>query len=127
MFLGEKNLHRSFASVSPVFLAIGFALSVATASSARERAESSETATTAKRQAATTQFSRAEEQREELNSKPSEKRTLSDYKQVVSSYRRVALITPRAPQVPDSLLAVAEMYTEMGDRFGRSYYQSAAD
>jgi len=127
IFPGEKNFHRSFASVSPVFLAVGFVLSAATASPARVRAESSGTATTVKRQAATTQFMRAEEQREELNSKPSEKRTLSDYKQVVSSYRRVALITPRAPQVPDSLLAVAEMYTEMGDRFGRSYYQSAVD
>src|SRR6202521_2586659 len=127
MFPGEKNLHRAFASASPVFLAISFVLSVATASPARARAESSETATTVKRQAATTQFTRAEEQREELNSKPSEKRTLSDYKQVVSSYRRVALITPRAPEVPDSLLAVAEVYTEMGDRFGRAYYQSASD
>jgi N-acetylmuramoyl-L-alanine amidase len=127
MFPGGKILHRSFASVSPVFVALGLALCVAPASAARTRAESSETATTVKRQAATTQFARAEEQRERLNSKPSEKRTLSDYKQVVSSYRRVALITPRAPQVPDSLLAVAEVYTEMGDRFGRSYYQSAAD
>src|SRR5438105_1315604 len=43
------------------------------------------------------------------------------------SYRRVAWITPRASEVPDSLLAIAELYTEMGDRFGRSYYQSAAD
>src|SRR2546427_5356759 len=127
MFPGEKNLHRSFASVSPLFVALGLALCVAPTSAARARAESSGTATTVKRQAATTQFARAEEQREQLNSKPSEKRTLSDYKQVVSSYRRVALITPRAPQVPDSLLAVAEVYTEMGDRFGRSYYQSAAD
>ncbi len=127
MFPGEKNLHRSFASVSPVFMALGLALCVAPTSAARARAESSGTATTVKRQAATTQFAHAEEQREQLNSKPSEKRTLSDYKQVVSSYRRVALITPRAPQVPDSLLAVAEVYTEMGDRFGRSYYQSAAD
>ncbi len=127
MFLGEKKLYRSFASVSPVFVAMGLALCVAPTSGARARAESSETTTTVKRQAATTQFARAEEQREQLNSKPSEKRTLSDYKQVVSSYRRVALITPRAPEVPDSLLAVAEVYTEMGDRFGRSYYQSAAD
>jgi len=127
IFPGEKNLYRSFASVSPVFVALGLALCVAPTSAARARAESSGTATTVKRQAATTQFARAEEQREQLNSKPSEKRTLSDYKQVVSSYRRVALITPRAPQVPDSLLAVAEVYTEMGDRFGRSYYQSAAD
>src|SRR5467141_1843764 len=127
MFPGEKNLYRSFASVSPVFVALGLALCVAPTSAARARAESSGTATTVKRQAATTQFTRAEEQREDLNSKPSEKRTLADYKQVVSSYRRVALITPRAPQVPDSLLAVAEVYTEMGDRFGRSYYQSAVD
>jgi N-acetylmuramoyl-L-alanine amidase len=29
--------------------------------------------------------------------------------------------------VPDALLAIAELYTEMGDRFGRSYYQSAVD
>src|SRR6266480_303856 len=73
------------------------------------------------------QFARAEEQRAALNGKATEKRTLADYKQAVMSYRRVALITPRAPEVPDSLLAVAELYTEMGDRFGRSYYQSAVD
>jgi N-acetylmuramoyl-L-alanine amidase len=124
MFLGEKNLHRSFASVSPLFVALGLALSIATGSLA---AESHDPSTVMKRQAATTQFARAEEQREELNSKPSEKRTLSDYKQIISSYRRVALITPRAAEVPDSLLAAAEVYAEMGDRFGRSYYQSAVD
>ncbi len=59
--------------------------------------------------------------------KPTEKRTLAEYKQVVASYRRVYLITPRAPEVVDSLLSVAELYSEMGDRFGRSYYQSAVD
>src|SRR6267143_3459907 len=127
MLLGQKNLHRFFASVSPFFVAFGFALSVAPASPARASAEHSNATTTVKRQAATTQFARAEQQREELNNKSSEKRTLADYKQLVSSYRRVALITPRAPQVPDSLLAVAEVYTEMGDRFGRGYYQSAVD
>ena len=46
---------------------------------------------------------------------------------MVASYRRVYLITPRAPEVVDSLLSVAELYSEMGDRFGRSYYQSAVD
>jgi len=127
MFLGEKNLHRTFAGVSPVFVALGLALSVAPSLLAATGRESRDPARVVKRQAATTQFARAEEQRVELSSKPSEQRTLSDYKQVVSSYRRVALITPRAPEVPDSLLAVAEVYTEMGDRFGRSYYQSAAD
>ncbi|HEX2664579.1 MAG TPA: N-acetylmuramoyl-L-alanine amidase [Candidatus Acidoferrum sp.] len=80
-----------------------------------------------KRQSASAQFARAEEQRSALNAKPSDKRSLADYKQVVMSYRRVRLITPRAPEVPDSLVAVAELYTEMGDRFGRSYYQLAVD
>src|SRR5207237_2940137 len=52
---------------------------------------------------------------------------LSNCKLVCSGYLLVALITPRASEVPDSLLAIAELYTEMGDRFGRAYYQSAAD
>ena len=80
-----------------------------------------------KRQSASAQFARAEEQRAALNAKPTDKRSLAEYKQVVMSYRRVRLITPRAPEVPDSLVAVAELYTEMGDRFGRSYYQLAVD
>src|SRR5712691_12962201 len=99
---------------------------MAAAAPAKTNAEAEATAAV-KRQSASAQYARAEEQREALNNKLSEKRTLADYKQVVMSYRRVALITPRAAEVPDSLLAVAELYTEMGDRFGRSYYQSAAD
>ena len=81
----------------------------------------------ARRSAASTQYAHAEQLRAELNSKPTEKRALSEYKQVVSSYRRVYLITPHAAEVPDALLAIAELYTEMGDRFGRSYYQLAVD
>src|SRR5258705_13545791 len=124
---GESKMsRRSFAGLSPVLAALGFALILAT--TALASAEPAATATASvKRQSASTQFARAEEQRAALNSKPTEKRTLADYKQVVTGYRRVAMITPRAPEVPDSLLAVAELYTEMGDRFGRSYYQSAAD
>jgi N-acetylmuramoyl-L-alanine amidase len=121
----KKILHGSFARFSPVFAALGAALILASGAPARTRAEA--TTTSVKRQSAAAQFARAEEQRAALNSKPSEKRTLADYKQVVTGYRRVALITPRAAEVPDSLLAIAELYTEMGDRFGRSYYQSAAD
>ena len=129
MKLGEKKISReSFARLSPVFAAVGFALMLATAATAKSNAEAAATATASlKRQSASTQFARAEEQRAALNSKPTEKRTLADYKQVVAGYRRVTMITPRAPEVPDSLLAIAELYTEMGDRFGRSYYQSAAD
>jgi N-acetylmuramoyl-L-alanine amidase len=122
MFLGEKNLHRIFASAS-----LGFVLAAAGVSQANSKPEAGEPTAAVKRQSASAQFNRAEEQRIALNSKPSEKRTLAEYKQVALSYRRVALITPRAAEVADSLLAVAELYTEMGDRFGRSYYQSAAD
>src|SRR6266481_1181903 len=128
MFGGKKILHKGFARLSPVFVALGFVLTIAAAAPGKTGAEAAATATAAvRRQSASAQFARAEEQRAALNSKPTEKRTLADYKQVVTGYRRVALITPRAPEVPDSLLAVAELYTEMGDRFGRNYYQSATD
>src|SRR5258707_11611688 len=126
MFGGKKLLHKRFAGLSAVFAALGCGVILASATPAKTNAETTTTAA-AKRQSASTQYARAEEQRAALNSRPSEKRTLSDYKLVVSGYRRVAVITPRAPEVPDSLLAVAEVYAEMGDRFGRSYYQSAAD
>src|SRR5215470_14989727 len=129
MFVGNQNLLRAFAHAS-----LGFALAcgagvLASAAVAHPRAnrDAADPTPSSKRQSASAQFAKAEEQQAALNAKPSEKRTLADYKQVVLSYRRVALITPRAPEVPDALVAVAELYTEMGDRFGRSYYQSAVD
>src|SRR5713101_3892853 len=125
----RKNFNRRFARISPVFAALGIMVAAVCGNpSATDAKVADKTTNTAvKREAAGAQFARAEEQRANLNGKPAEKRTLADYKQVVTGYRRVAMITPRAPEVPDSLLAVAELYTEMGDRFGRSYYQSAAD
>jgi N-acetylmuramoyl-L-alanine amidase len=127
MTAGRKNLHRSFARVSPVFVALGVAVLCAFSCVAAAEGSGTVGNSTGKRQAASAQFIRAEDQRGALNSKAPNKRTLAEYKQVVSSYRRVYLITPHAPEVPDALLAVAELYIEMGDRFGRSYYQSAVD
>jgi len=130
--LGEqKILHRRFARPSPVFVAMAIAAAGLCGNpsvSFAKAAEGDTPATSAvRREAAGAQFARAEEQRANLNGKPAEKRTLAEYKQVVASYRRVYLITPRAAEVVDSLLSVAELYSEMGDRFGRSYYQSAVD
>jgi N-acetylmuramoyl-L-alanine amidase len=124
MFGSNKNSFRLFAHVS-----LGFVLTTTLGIAVRASASRDAAPPTAsvKRQSASAQYARAEEQRAALNTKPGDKRTLADYKQVVMSYRRVALITSRAPEVPDSLLATAELYTEMGDRFGRSYYQSAVD
>src|SRR5260370_27382206 len=106
----QKNLHKGFARLSPVFALLGAVLAMAAPAPAKTNAEAEAAATAAvKRQSASSQYARAQEQREALNSKPPEKRTLADYKQVVMSYRRVGLITPRASEVPDSLLAVAEL------------------
>jgi N-acetylmuramoyl-L-alanine amidase len=131
MLGGRKILNRRFARLSPVFVVLGIAVAGVCgnpcASFAKARAGDTTTARTVKREAAAAQFARAEEQHANLNGKPAEKRTLAEYKTVVASYRRVYLITPRAAEVVDSLLSVAELYTEMGDRFGRSYYQSAVD
>jgi N-acetylmuramoyl-L-alanine amidase len=80
-----------------------------------------------KREAASSQFARAEELRALLDSKAPNQRTLAEYKKVVAGYQRVYLITPHAVEVPDALAAVAELNIEMGDRFGRTYYQTAAD
>jgi N-acetylmuramoyl-L-alanine amidase len=124
MLASQNFFHKLFARVSPVFLALGLTLFCVHTSLAREDSETHNNSN--RRQAASTQFSHAEDLRAELNSKPAEQRHLSEYKQVVSSYRRVYLITPHAAQVPDALLAVAELYSEMGDKFGRSYYQLAA-
>src|SRR5437016_2305431 len=124
LFPAKKNLHPGFARLSPVFVMLGFVLTIA---AAPVKTTAGAAATAVKRPSASAQFARAEEQRAALNSKPTEKRTLADYKLVVTAYRRVASVTPRAAEAPDSLRAIAELYTEMGDRFGRNYYQSAAD
>jgi N-acetylmuramoyl-L-alanine amidase len=124
---GQKNFHRMFARVSPVFVSLLLTLPAATFAASKKNGSNADLPTGTRRSAASAQFAKAEEQRAALNSKPADKRLLVDYKQVVATYRHVALITPRAPEVPDSLVALGELYTEMGDRFGRGYYQFAVD
>jgi len=120
MYRGAKYFYRRFAAVS-----LGFAF-LATSLLPRPLIAAT-TNTSVKRGAASSQFARAEELRALLNSKAPDQRTLAEYKKVVAGYQRVYLITPHASEVPEALLAVAELNCEMGDRFGRSYYQTAAD
>ena len=75
---------------------VGVTASGAIAAGAADTTKSNDS----RRAAATAQFDRAEEQRSALNEKPANKRTLAEYKSVVTTYRRVFLITPRAPEVP---------------------------
>jgi N-acetylmuramoyl-L-alanine amidase len=117
-----NSLKKMFALVSPFFILLFFYSAVIACAAA---SPSGPTATV-KRQAGA-QFQRAEQLRATLNLKPLAKRSPGDYRQVVSSYRRVYLITPRANEVPEALIAIAQLYTEMGERFGRSYYQNAVD
>jgi len=124
-------LHRLFARVSPLFartmiLTAALAL-VLFPVSLSASGSSAEPSATVKRQTAEAQFTRAEEQRAALTAKPAEKRTLAEYRNVIASYKKVYWITPHAADVQDSLLAIGELYTEMGDRFGRVYYQSAVE
>jgi N-acetylmuramoyl-L-alanine amidase len=120
MIWGRKDFHMSFARVS-----LGFTLLAVFLLPCPARAATANNSM--KREAASAQFARAEEMRAVLNAKPWDKRTLADYKKVSVCYQRVYMITPRAMEVPDALLAVAELNTEMGDRFGRSYYEAAAE
>lgn len=83
--------------------------------------------TAVRRQSAQAQFARAHELGVALHAKPLTNRTLDDYKQAVSAYRRVYLITPNAPEVPDALMSVARLFEEMGKAFGGKYAQSAVD
>ena len=121
MTSARKLFHKGFTGASLGFALLGM-FSIPCLGTSKTASNSS-----VKREAASSQFSRAEELRAALNAKPPEKRTLAEYKQAVSSYRRVYLITPHAMEVPDALFAVGELNTEMGDRFGRSYYQTAVD
>jgi len=121
MSSARKIFHKVFAGASLGFALLGV-FSIPCRATTKTASNSS-----VKREAASSQFSRAAELRATLNAKPPEKRTLAEYKLVVSSYRRVYLITAHATEVPDALFAVGELNTEMGDRFGRSYYQTAVD
>src|SRR5882757_7659488 len=120
MSTGRKNLHESFAGVS-----LGIVLLAACVIPCPVRAANTHSA--AKREAASSQFARAQEMRAALNEKAPEKRTLADYRRVVATYQRVYLITPHAMEVADATIAIGELNAEMGDRFGRSYYQAAAE
>src|ERR1700693_5500480 len=82
---------KMFAPVSPFFILLFLFPALITSAAASPAAPTA----TVKRQAGA-QFQRAEQQRATLNLKSMAKRTLGDYRQVVSSYSSVYLINPPA-------------------------------
>ena len=66
---------------------------------------------------ARTQYSTAERMREALNSLPSAQHSRREYQRVIAAYRRVYYGSPTSSKADPSVVAVAELLTEMGRRF----------
>jgi N-acetylmuramoyl-L-alanine amidase len=73
------------------------------------------------------QFEHAVRLRTILEGAPPRDRKLADYKQVITSFHRVYLITPNAEEVTPALIAEAELYEEMGRAFDAKYFQTAVE
>jgi N-acetylmuramoyl-L-alanine amidase len=78
-----------------------------------------------RRTAAQAQFERAEAMRATLEAKSERERSLREYETLVTTYRRVYLITPHAMQVPPAIKAVGDLYRRMGEQFEARYFASA--
>jgi N-acetylmuramoyl-L-alanine amidase len=66
---------------------------------------------------ALTQYGTAERMREALNSLPSSQQNHKEYQRVIAAYRRVYYGSPASSKADPSVVAVAELLTEMGRRF----------
>ena len=73
------------------------------------------------------QFERAVKLRTMLEGYLEKDRTLPDYRQTVTAYHKVYLITPKAEEVTPSLIAEGELYREMGRLFDPKYFQSSIE
>ncbi len=73
------------------------------------------------------QFARAVKLRTMLEGYLEKDRSLSDYRQTVSAYHKVYLISTQAQEVTPSLVAEGELYQEMGRLFDPKYFQSAIE
>jgi N-acetylmuramoyl-L-alanine amidase len=80
-----------------------------------------------KRMLAREQFERAVRLRTTLEGAPDNERSLVDYRQALTAYHKVYLISPQAEEVTPSLVAEAELYDEMGRLFDAKYFQSAIE
>jgi N-acetylmuramoyl-L-alanine amidase len=78
-----------------------------------------------RRAAAEGQFERAEALRATLEAKTERERSLREYEELVTAYRRVYLITPSAVQVPPAIKTVADLYRRMGEQFEPKYFELA--
>ena len=66
---------------------------------------------------ASTQYSAAERLRKSLKGLPSAQQSRQEYQRVIAAYRRVYYGSPASSKADPSVVAVAELLTEMGRRF----------
>ncbi len=80
-----------------------------------------------RRSEARDQFERAVKMRTMLEGYLEKDRSLTEYRQTVSAYHKVYLISTQAEEVTPSLVAEGELYQEMGRLFDPKYFQSAIE
>jgi N-acetylmuramoyl-L-alanine amidase len=73
------------------------------------------------------QFERAVRMRTQLEGYLPRDRSLANYKDTIAAYHKVYLLSPQAEEVTPSLIAEAELYTEMGRQFDAKYFLLAID
>ncbi|HXA75772.1 MAG TPA: N-acetylmuramoyl-L-alanine amidase [Candidatus Acidoferrales bacterium] len=73
------------------------------------------------------QFERSVKMRTMLEGYLEKDRSLAEYRQTISAYHKVYLISTQAVEVTPSLIAEGELYQEMGRLFDPKYFQSAID
>src|SRR6185295_7342730 len=66
---------------------------------------------------ASTQYANAQRLRENLNCLPSAQQSRKEYRRVIAAYRRVYYGSPASSKADPSVVAVAELLTEMGRHF----------
>jgi N-acetylmuramoyl-L-alanine amidase len=66
---------------------------------------------------ASNQYAAAQRLREALNSRPSAEQSRGEFQHVITAYRRVYYASPASSKADPSVVAVAELLTEMGRRF----------
>jgi N-acetylmuramoyl-L-alanine amidase len=115
----KRNAFRGKRAVERVMCAAGIAAALALCFALPVRAD--------RRSEARDQFEHAVKMRTMLEGYLEKDRTLSDYRQTVSAYHKVYLISSQAEEVTPSLIAEAELYQEMGHIFDAKYFQSAIE
>ena len=86
-----------------------------------------QSAAASKKSEAKTQLARADQLRAEIEGQPQKDRSKQDYSAAITAYRRVIHSAPASSEAQTALVAVAELYHEMGRAFDDSYFQKSID